>query len=264
MAILSTAAHLVPSRDRYARRRQAVAAAAALALHAGVIALLLWRPVETPPPPVIPVELVLAPASSPPPAAAPAPTTPATAASAPSPKAPAASVRESGGERPSAPGHPPDAATAPERPAPAPPPAKASAALTAAPLPVPRPEAQALPAPARAAAVTRPPARAAEESDVAGKGGGDRYLNALRDTIERHRAYPPEARAQGLSGTAQYDLLLDRSGRLMHVRLLRSSGAEILDKAGAAMIAQSAPFAPPPPELIGTVVDLVVTLHLEP
>jgi len=59
-------------------------------------------------------------------------------------------------------------------------------------------------------------------------------------------------------------VLVDRKGRLLRVRLLRSSGTDVLDKAGVEMIERSAPFRPLPPDIIGEVVDLVVTLHLAP
>ena len=99
---------------------------------------------------------------------------------------------------------------------------------------------------------------------VLGKGNGDSFLNTMVDEILRNRFYPAAARSAGLSGTAQYAMLLNRQGRLMRLRLLRSSGSDILDKAGIEMIERSAPFHPLPPEIIGEVVDLIVTLHIAP
>ena len=286
-ALAAGAQHLVlPSGDAHGTRRRAAAISAALLLHAALLAVLLLEPAKDEPPPPIAVELVAAP---PPQPAAPSQRP---AASQP-PAAPAASTapRASGGKLEREVGQPPDvpASTRPEtvpepapskeRAEPAPPAAGASTSaaptppadsnVAAAPLPLP-PEAKpstAQPAPSAArtaAAPPQPPARSRVESEAFGKGGGDRYLNTVRDAIERNRLYPPSARALGLVGTAQYAMLVDRRGRLMRVRLLRSSGADILDKAGIEMIERSAPFQALPPEIIGEVVDLVVTLHLEP
>jgi len=276
---------LIPaSRDAYARARRAAAIAAALLLHASLIAVLLLAPQKEEPPPPLIVELVAAPppmpaAQSAAPLAAPSP-----------PAAPAADddVRASGGELERANGEPPKSpapeaevrtpeatqakdkaqaaaplapASASKRPAPEAAPSAATAALPLPPEAKPSPEPE--PTGAReATAPPHPPLSPKVETASLGKGGGDRYLNELRDEIKRNYFYPPAARSQHLSGTAQYDLLLDRQGRLMHVRLLHSSGADILDEAGREMIERSAPFPPPPPDFIGEIVDLTVTLPL--
>ncbi|HUI17195.1 MAG TPA: TonB family protein [Alphaproteobacteria bacterium] len=272
-ALAAGAQHLVlPSGDAHRIRRRAAAISAALLLHASLLAFLLLEPEKDEPPPPIAVELVAAP---PPQPAAP-PQGPA-ASQPPATPAASAAARASGGALEREVGQPPDvpAPTRPEtvpepapskaRPEPAPPAAgKAAAAL---PLPPEAKPSTAQPAPAAArtaAGPPQPPARSRVESDSVGKGGGDRYLNTVRDEIERNRVYPPAARTLGLAGTAQYAMLVDRRGRLMRVRLLHSSGADILDKAGIETIERSAPFQPLPPEIIGEVVDLVVTLHLAP
>ncbi|HYB09597.1 MAG TPA: TonB family protein [Alphaproteobacteria bacterium] len=112
----------------------------------------------------------------------------------------------------------------------------------------------------------RPPARTAETSTELqpGQGGGDRYLEKIRQDIDRNRVYPPEARSLGISGTAQYAIFIDRQGHLLRLRLLQSSGADLLDRAGMQMIQQSAPFQPPPLDLKGNEIRLVVMLHIGP
>jgi periplasmic protein TonB len=121
-------------------------------------------------------------------------------------------------------------------------------------------------APAKTAALApnRQPSAAKAEDDWVGGGGGDKYLNALRDDILRNRSYPPEIRSIGLDGTAQYEIVLDRQGGLLHLRLLRSSGIDVLDHAGLVMIEKTAPFQPLPPDIEGDAVQLVVTLHMAP
>ena len=278
--------HVRPSRDAHARMRRAVAILAALLLHASILALLLLKPEQQELPPPLTVELVAAP----PPTAAAEPPAPRLAPSPPAPAAARDQVRASGGELERDVGEPPKL-PAPQAMAPRPEPhqAKAEAAApapaaaasasklpapelepsnAALPLPLPpqaKPEPRPEPASAREAAVPQQaPANAKSESASLGKGGGDPYLNKLRAEIERHRTYPPAARALGLEGTAQYVMLIDRQGRLMRVTLLHSSGADILDKTGIEMIERSAPFAPLPPEFVGEQLKLVLTLHLAP
>ena len=120
--------------------------------------------------------------------------------------------------------------------------------------------------PERTAALSPPPpsAQARSERERRGEGGADRYLNAVRRDILRNRIYPPAARLLGLAGTAEFAVLLDRQGRLLRLRLLQSSGAEILDKAGMGAIERSAPFRPLPPDIIGDKVELVVAVHMAP
>ena len=277
---------VLPSGDAHRARRRAAAIIAALLLHVWLVAILLIEPSEDERrvPPSIQVELVAAPPPQPM-ARSQAPMAPEAAAPLTPPQTEA---RVSGGKLEREAGRPPDAQAPPSleaAPEPAqpkdaaePPPGAAPAAPLPATPPMPaaegsdaiappppeaKPTPQREPSVARAAAapLLHPPARSENDSVVLGKGGGDPYLNTLRDEILRNRVYPPAARSAGLSGTAQYAMLLDRQGRLIRVRLLRSSGADILDKAGIEMIERSAPFHPLPPEIIGEVYDLVVILH---
>jgi len=277
---------VLPSGDAHGARRRAAAILAALLLHVWLVAILLIGPSEDARrvPPSIQVELV--PAPPPQPAAR---SQAATAPEAGAPQTPPQTAAHgSGGKLGREPGRPPDAQAPPSLEAapesaqpkdaaePPPPPGSASAAaLSAAPqMPaaegsdaVAPPPPEAKPTPQReasvartAAAPSRPAARVENGNVVLGKGGGAPYLDTMAAEIERNRFYPTAARSAGLSGTAQYAMLLNRQGRLFRVRLLRSSGSDILDKAGIEMIERSAPFHPLPPELFGEVVDLVVTV----
>ena len=127
---------------------------------------------------------------------------------------------------------------------------------------------QPAPSPPRGRSAALPPSplpdQTRTERQRPGESGGDRYLNTLRRDILRNRVYPPAARSLGLAGTAEYSMLLDRQGRLLRLRLLRSSGADVLDKAGMAAIERSAPFQPLPPDIIGDKVEVVVAVHLAP
>jgi periplasmic protein TonB len=284
-----------PSKDAWAWRRRALARGSAFSLHAAVIAFLLVHPpVDVlPPTPPIAVDLVMAP---PPPAKAPSPSQASPQENAqgrvsvsgddpdraagrppapeakpsevptpePAPANRAAPARELASQgMPPAP-EAPDAAAAPAADTP---PRETVASLEPPPVPDLKPSPPPNPPATNAEPSPRkPPAKASDTSNELqrGQGGGDRYLDKVRQDIDRNRIYPPEARSLGISGTAQYAIFIDRQGRLLRLRLLQSSGADLLDKAGMQMIQHSAPFQPPPQELKGNEVRLVVMLHIGP
>lgn len=245
--------------------------AAAALLHGLALLWLVsdWsRPVRLPrEPEVIPVQLVLAP---PPSSAVPAPPQP--------PPAPLA-YRESGpDQRTTAP--PPAETPAPE--AASPPPAPPQPEKAGQELPAPPPEKPAATEPAKPSkqvARLEPPKKEAETPRAPRPAPtrhlnvapgerietGDPYLNQLHDLIERHRVYPRVIGQFGLpvEGTAVYDVALDRSGRLIDMRLQHSSGAAGIDRAVAEMIRNSLPF-PPLPAGYPNEVGIVVAIRLFP
>lgn len=78
---------------------------------------------------------------------------------------------------------------------------------------------------------------------------GDRYLNAVRDRIERVRSYPPLARGRQLEGLAVYVVAIDLAGRVLEIRLMQSSGYDMLDREGERMIRAAAPLPAVPPDV---------------
>ncbi|MGD9743766.1 MAG: TonB family protein [Dongiaceae bacterium] len=268
--------------DVRATSRMILAILAALLLHLASFATLIERlPLETttPEPPPIPVELAFqAPEEPPPPP--PPPEKP------PEPQQPMPDLRSGGdladrdpGSAPEAPADaapPPEPAPVPElpeqTPAPAsepiPPPTPAQEpqqAMMAPPLPPkkpPEPVARTAPAPTEAPTQT---ATAPDNADMyPGEGGGDLYLNAMRDKIMRNRVYPPTAELFGLNGYASYEIDIDRQGRLLAARVIESTGYEILDKAGLQTIRKSAPFDPVPDEIPGNRIRLTLGLRIGP
>ena len=96
---------------------------------------------------------------------------------------------------------------------------------------------------------------------------GDPYLNNLRDRIERNRSYPPLELFHSQPGMiAVYQVVVDRSGTLMGVRLLQSTGVSKLDETAGLMIRDAAPFPPLPshyPEL-RAVITFEIPIFPEP
>ncbi len=79
--------------------------------------------------------------------------------------------------------------------------------------------------------------------------------------LERNKRYPPSAQSRREQGVAQVFFSLDRQGRVIESRVVRSSGAAALDEEALALLRRAQPFPPPPPELPGERVDLSVPIR---
>jgi periplasmic protein TonB len=66
--------------------------------------------------------------------------------------------------------------------------------------------------------------------------------------IERNKHYPEMADRRGQKGVVQVLFSLDRQGRLIDSRVVRSSGAPALDEEAVAVLRRTQPFPPPPAE----------------
>jgi|GEM_PF-3585378 len=95
----------------------------------------------------------------------------------------------------------------------------------------------------KAAADTAGEARTATREDSVAA-----YTNSLLNKVQRigNMNYPEEARERGITGKVRLQLRLRPDGTLAGVRVLESSGSEILDAAAQQIIRLSAPFAPFP------------------
>lgn len=85
------------------------------------------------------------------------------------------------------------------------------------------------------------------------------WKSRLVAQLERHKRYPAEAR--GDHGVAQLAFSIDRSGGVHHARIVRSSGSSVLDQATLALVARAAPLPPPPPEVSGSQIAVVVPVR---
>jgi periplasmic protein TonB len=73
------------------------------------------------------------------------------------------------------------------------------------------------------------------------------YSFIVGGMLERVKQYPETARQRGATGIAIIGFVLDESGRIASVSLLRSSGEGDLDAESVAVVNRAAPFPPPPP-----------------
>lgn len=79
--------------------------------------------------------------------------------------------------------------------------------------------------------------------------------------LERHKRYPDSARFRRQQGVAGVAFSMDRQGRLLAVRLRTSSGVESLDEESLELLRRAQPLPPPPPEVEGERLDLVVPVE---
>jgi periplasmic protein TonB len=79
--------------------------------------------------------------------------------------------------------------------------------------------------------------------------------------LERNKRYPPAAQSRREQGVAQVSFSLDRQGRVVESRLVRSSGAAALDEEALALLHRAQPFPKPPAELTGSRVNLSVPIR---
>jgi len=126
----------------------------------------------------------------------------------------------------------------------------------------PQPQAKPLEAPPPVA-----PAPAQPEPMVVAKAAPDALLldsygKAISSLIARYQSYPPKARMRGWQGTAQVQLVVSPTGKMVNAAILRSSGFEVLDDEALEMVQQAAaaPLPPPPDSLRGRELTVMVPI----
>jgi len=77
--------------------------------------------------------------------------------------------------------------------------------------------------------------------------------------LERAKRYPSEAR--GDQGTAQLAFSVDRQGGVHNARITHSSGSSALDHETLALVQRAQPLPPPPPEVQGAQIPIVVPIR---
>lgn len=116
---------------------------------------------------------------------------------------------------------------------------------------------------------TRPQvARAEVAASQAPAAGTPRSSNALPNwrsqiigILERNKRYPPEAQARQERGVSNLAFSLNRQGRVTSAHIAGSSGSAALDAETLALVRRVQPFPPPPPEVAGAQIGLVVAIR---
>jgi protein TonB len=75
-------------------------------------------------------------------------------------------------------------------------------------------------------------------------GGNAGIVDAIRTAIERAKSYPPLARKRGIEGTVTAEFTINTSGYPENIRIVRSSGHDILDDAARKTLLRASPYPP--------------------
>jgi protein TonB len=110
--------------------------------------------------------------------------------------------------------------------------------------------------------------RKAERAAAPMPGASARDSNALPNwtsqlvaRLERYKRYPSEALSRGEHGVVRLAFSVDRNGGVHLARILRSSGSRLLDRETLSLVARAAPLPPPPAELPGAQIAIVVPIR---
>jgi periplasmic protein TonB len=122
--------------------------------------------------------------------------------------------------------------------------------LAPEPAPQTKPREEAPPAPATTAPQA-PRARAAVRT----------WQTQVVSILEHNKRYPAEARSHGEQGVAQLTFSIDREGRVLSSKIVKSSGFPALDNETLALVQRAQPFPAPPPDLAGPQITLTVPLR---
>jgi len=87
------------------------------------------------------------------------------------------------------------------------------------------------------------------------------WRSQLVSRLERYKRYPSEAQSRGEGGVAQLAFSIDRSGGVHNARIVRSSGSSLLDRETLALVERAQPLPPPPPEVSGMQIAVVVPIR---
>ena len=90
-----------------------------------------------------------------------------------------------------------------------------------------------------------PPSGAVGSGDADFRSASDRAAALLLARVEAALVYPDAARRRGTEGVVGLRIALDRSGTLAEMRVSRSSGSALLDKAAREAVAASLPVPNP-------------------
>lgn len=87
------------------------------------------------------------------------------------------------------------------------------------------------------------------------------WQGALRAHLERYKRYPSAAQARRQEGVSYVRFSMNRDGAVRWARLERTSGFSRLDDESLALMERAQPLPPPPSEVPGTVIEIVVPIE---
>ncbi len=133
----------------------------------------------------------------------------------------------------------------------------------------PEPEAKQLAAAERTTAAPSSQAQAQEALQAPVQGApSDQGASAIRTWesqllthLEGHKRYPSAAQKRRQEGVVYLRFIMDRSGKVLEWDIRRSGGYAMLDDEVNALIQRASPLPPPPDEMGGTTIEMVVPVE---
>jgi protein TonB len=131
----------------------------------------------------------------------------------------------------------------------------------------PKPEQPPAPAPSAPRAIPKQQSSKLAAAPVQGQPSSNNssavqsWKSQVVSMLERNKRYPADARLHRQQGVAQLAFTLDRQGQVATAEIVRSTGSSSLDNETLALVRRAAPFPPPPPELPGAQVSLMVPIR---
>ena len=87
-----------------------------------------------------------------------------------------------------------------------------------------------------------------------------RYQDMVKQRIEAAKRYPEWAKEQGLGGIAHLEFVILANGSGQEIKLIHSSGSEILDEEAITTIKRASPFPPLPKEIAKSFIQIEISL----
>lgn len=91
--------------------------------------------------------------------------------------------------------------------------------------------------------------------------GPDTWEGRVLAALNKHRRYPRISMMQRQQGVPYIRFVMDRDGRVLSIRLERSSGFPDLDREALALPKRASPLPKPPSDKIGITLELVVPVE---
>lgn len=86
------------------------------------------------------------------------------------------------------------------------------------------------------------------------------WTSRVISRLERYKRYPSDAQSRGDRGVVRLAFNVDRSGTVHNARIVGSSGSNLLDRETLSMIERASPLPPPPDEVRGSYIPVVVPI----
>lgn len=125
----------------------------------------------------------------------------------------------------------------------------------------PPPEVAPPPPPAQAPPAQQAAAPRVDKPVVSRSNAVPTWQGTLLAHLERHKRYPRLAQARRQEGVVKIAFTLDRRGNVLAASVRGPSGHRLLDAEAMEMLDRAAPLPPPPPEVEGDTVELVVPVQ---